>query len=291
MTLNIEQNGIKYETYTIDKDIEAYVKSMWSFEATPNDGDYFIYRTYASICPTLFFVVNGKVEPVGQSITENLLLVGQTNRWFRYKASNDFKVFGITFYPFALPVLFNISADKITNQHLDRHAISEFKTMAEFCRQTVQCEYNTGIINSLIKNSVSRCTFKNEIILNFIFQIASGQSEMQRITEKQVFMSQRNFERKFKYFAGFTPKSFANLLRIISSLQAVSWENKKLVDVSYEQEYFDQSHFSNEFKRHIGFQPKVFAKRSMEEDYVWKNFVDFFQFLSICPPVLCRNKH
>lgn len=66
-------------------------------EAKPNAGDYFVFRTFASLNPTLLFVEKGNVEAISEQTTGNLLLIGQTNQWFRFKTSNDFKVFGITF--------------------------------------------------------------------------------------------------------------------------------------------------------------------------------------------------
>ncbi len=282
---------VKYETFNIEPGLANFVKYLWRIEAEPNDGDYFIFRTYATIYPTLFLARQGFVTPADKPGNGNLLLVGQSNKWCRYKLSNDFEVVGITFYPFALPLLFELQADLVTNRHLDATELDQYQQLSAFCREIAGSKFNLETVNNLLLNRVGNTRSYDERILSLISAIASEQADARELSGERVFMSQRNFERKFKYYSGFTPKSFANLIRLSNSFSAVSFGNKKLSDVAYEQNYFDQSHFSNEFKVHTGFQPKVFASGAgTAENVVWNSFVDFFQFLSICPPVLCKNK-
>lgn len=286
----MEGNQLKYKTFPVQADLQHLVKHIWTMDAEPNFGDYFVFRTYASIKPTLFFVVNGNVEPMNIQLSGKLFLLGQTNQWFRFKTSNDFKVFAVTFSPFAFPRLFKLSADSITNKVLDHSFISKNEFLSEFCQNVFRIEFNPNNVSSLISKLVPTTESKDENIISLITKISSSGIGITQLSNENVFMSQRNFERKFKYYSGFTPKAFSNLIRTINSLQTILFENRKLLGVTFEQNYFDQAHFSNEFKKHIGFQPRVFAKRSKEENYVWNNYVDFFQFLSICPPVLCKNK-
>lgn len=259
-------------------------------EAESNDGDYFIFRTYATLYPTLFFTKQGYLELIGKQGHGNLLLVGQSNKWCRYKVSKDFNIFGITFYPYTIPLFFGIQADAITNQNLDSNELNQYELLIEFCQKVVDGNFDPDTLNIFLQNFATKAVIHDERILSLISSIASGQSDTLDISGDRIFMSQRNFERKFKYYSGFRPKSFVNMVRLINSFRDISFNRKSLSDTTFEQDYFDQSHFSNEFKKHTGFQPKVFAKGIRSESEIWKNFVDFFQFLSICPPVLCKEK-
>lgn len=286
----MEDNRVKYQTFPIRADLRQFVKYIWTMEAEPNLGDYFVFRTFASITPTLLFVVKGKAEPIGEETIGNLLLIGQSNQWFRFKTSNDFKVLGITFSSIAFPLLFKLSANTISNKIFDRSFISQYELLSEFCHNGLKCNFNPASLNTLLSELANKAERKDESLVSIITQISSGEIDMTNISHQNVFMSQRNFERKFKYYSGFSPKTFTNLIRIKISFDAVSFGQSSLSDTAFQQSYYDQAHFSNEFKKHTGFQPKIFAKHIKEDNPLWSSFVDFFQFLSICPPVLCRNK-
>jgi AraC-like DNA-binding protein len=259
----------------------------------PNAGNHFIFRTYGSPYPTLLFCRHGYVTPVGDETNGKFLLLGQSNTWCRFRTSNDFKIFGLTLYPFTLPIIFNIPAYTITNKVQDGDLISIPAELTKFCRQATASLSSPESINDLLLERLKKRKNYDMQIPSFI--MSSFQSKALSLVPeftKKVFMSQRNFERKFKYYSGFTPKTFSNLTRLISTIESLCKRNKKLSDTALEYDYFDQSHFSNEFKRHTGFQPSIFVKSNDYENIVWKNFVDFFQVLSICPPVLCMtDKH
>jgi AraC-like DNA-binding protein len=286
----MQDNNIKYQSLSIQSDLQQFVRHLWIVQAEPNEGDYFVFRTYASTNPTLLLVVNGHVEPINTQVKGKLLLIGQTNQWFRFKATNDFQLVGITFFPFAMPLLFNLAADTITNKILDHNFISQNERLMEFCKDISMCYLKYESINTLLSDMVSTIELKDEDLLSLITKSSSVDLDREELTHKSLFMSQRNFERKFKHYSGFSPKTFTNLIRMKKSFDAISFGQSTLSDTAFEQSYFDQAHFSNEFKKHTGFQPKVFSKHDKDHNSIWTDFVDFFQFLSICPPVLCKNK-
>ena len=259
-------------------------------EAEPNLGDYFVFRTYASTNPTLLFVLKGSVGPIDKQTTGSLLLIGQSNQWFRFKTSNDFKVLGITFSSVAFPLLFKLSADSLTNKVLDHSFISKSQLLSEFCQNVLRNEFKSDNINTLLSKLDVTKDSKEKNIISLLTKSSLNEIDIVKLSHQNVFMSQRNFERKFKHYSGFSPKTFANLVRIKKSFDAVSFDELSLSETTFQQSYFDQAHFSNEFKKHTGFQPKTFAKHIKDDNPIWLNFVDFFQFLSICPPVLCKNK-
>ena len=281
---------VKYKAFSVQADLRQLVKYIWTMEAKPNAGDYFVFRTFASLNPTLLFVEKGNVEAISEQTTGNLHLIGQSNQWFRFKTSNDFKVFGITFSPVAFPLFFKLSADNLTNKILDRSFISKHDLLLEFCQNVLSNEFKPNYVNTLLSELAVTTERKDENIISLIAKNSSAEIDIVKLSHQNVFMSQRNFERKFKYYSGFSPKTFANLIRIKKSFDAVSFDELSLSETTFQQSYFDQAHFSNEFKKHTGFQPKTFAKNIKDDNPIWSNFVDFFQFLSICPPVLCRNK-
>ncbi|WP_165823755.1 helix-turn-helix domain-containing protein [Pseudochryseolinea flava] len=281
---------IQYRTFDVHVKLRSIVKCIWSCDATPNNGDHFIFRTYASLYPTIIFCKQGWVTPVDDRTRGAVLLLGQANTWCRFRTSQDFKLLGVTLNPSALPRLFHIAAHEVTNRIYDDKRVFLNDALATFCREVIGHSFNPKHIINLLTEKNQEDVNYDDPILPFI--MSCFQCDMRSpVTDlpRQVFMSQRNFERKFKYYTGFTPKAFTNLARLIGTINSLSVKTKKLSDTALEHHYFDQSHFSNEFKRHTGFQPSVFAKSVDDQRAVWEHFLKFFHTLSICPPMLCKS--
>ncbi|MEO6051422.1 MAG: helix-turn-helix domain-containing protein [Pyrinomonadaceae bacterium] len=82
------------------------------------------------------------------------------------------------------------------------------------------------------------------------------------------FFSHRQFERKFKEFAGFSPKFYARIIRFQAALKQYG-SNKSLTDVDYDCGYYDQSHFIHDFREFSGYNPKVyFSGRAKGSEYL-----------------------
>jgi AraC-like DNA-binding protein len=73
----------------------------------------------------------------------------------------------------------------------------------------------------------------------------------------QYFLSQKQFERKFKEHSGFMPKLYARIVRFETALSGYS-RNRSLTEVGYESGYYDQSHFIHDFKKFSGHHPRSY---------------------------------
>ncbi|HEX2608259.1 MAG TPA: helix-turn-helix domain-containing protein [Flavisolibacter sp.] len=82
---------------------------------------------------------------------------------------------------------------------------------------------------------------------------------------KEVFMSRRNFERKFFKKVGLSPKYYARLRRISFVMNAIA--GKKKADWSHlfsECEFYDQSHFIRDFVEFTGRTPQQYLDENLE---------------------------
>ena len=79
----------------------------------------------------------------------------------------------------------------------------------------------------------------------------------------EYFISKRQFERKFKEFAGFSPKTFSRINRFQATLKEYG-SGKSLTDIAYDCGYYDQSHFINDFKEFSGYSPKAYFSGKAE---------------------------
>ena len=76
---------------------------------------------------------------------------------------------------------------------------------------------------------------------------------------KQLFISQSPFEKRFRKIVGATPKKFASIVRFNSVLDHLR-NAKSLTELCYENNFFDQAHFIKDFKQFTGDTPENFKR-------------------------------
>lgn len=78
---------------------------------------------------------------------------------------------------------------------------------------------------------------------------------------QDLFLSQRQLERKFREAVGVSPKAFQKISRFESVVKTLLLHRKrKYLDVALEHGYYDQSHFLKEFKNYVGEYPTSFLQ-------------------------------
>ncbi len=82
-------------------------------------------------------------------------------------------------------------------------------------------------------------------------------------------LSPRQFERKFKQYAGFSPKLFSRITRFQAAMSRYEPAGKKqssksLTQIAFECGYYDQAHFIHEFKTFSGYHPKKYFSGKAE---------------------------
>jgi AraC-like DNA-binding protein len=97
----------------------------------------------------------------------------------------------------------------------------------------------------------------------------NGQPRIAQVTDRY-FLSQRQFERKFKEFSGLSPKLFSRIARFQYACNQFGNKNQSLTQIAYRCGYYDQSHFIHEFKEFSGFHPKHYFSGNAEATE-WKS--------------------
>ena len=76
-------------------------------------------------------------------------------------------------------------------------------------------------------------------------------------------LSERQFNRKFKEYAGFSPKMYMRLTRLNKAIKQQA-ANKPLSRIAYECGYYDQSHFIHDVKTFTGYHPSFYFSGKAE---------------------------
>lgn len=75
-----------------------------------------------------------------------------------------------------------------------------------------------------------------------------------------LYISESQFEKRFRRAVGISAKKYASLVRIDALLNDSRTDNN-ITDKAYEAGYFDQAHFIRDFKAYTGYTPLRFFKR------------------------------
>jgi AraC-like DNA-binding protein len=222
-------------------------------------------------CAELIFHYNGIFdELIDDHTTERSFssgLAGQSQRHRRFSIKQNFGIFGVYLYPFAVTQLFSLPGTDTRNQMIDLRSL--LGTEANALEEKVMLAMNNTIRLKIVSEFLERKLLKVKKQPPGVFEAithiikANGIVSVEELA-KQSFRSTRQFERTFKQFSGFNPKLFSRIIRFQAALGNYSNKDKSLTEIAYECGYYDQSHFIQDFKEFSGHNPKEYFSGKTE---------------------------
>lgn len=262
---------MKYFTILPSADLARYVRFFWVLEHDLADSEPYFHRTMADGCAEMVFHFKGRFDEILKTEQSELSfrsgIHGQSQSFRRFRIGEDFGIFGVYLYPFAIPALFGIPAAELSNQMPD---ITTFLGQAgtELEERVMLAPDHTGRIH-IVSEFLRKRIRSHEVHEPAVFSVISDVIRSHGLAKipdlaAQSFLSTRQFERKFLAFSGFTPKLFSRIIRFHSALNEYGNRDKSLTEIAYECGYYDQSHFIHDFKAFSGEHPKTYFSGNAE---------------------------
>ncbi|MBL6449349.1 helix-turn-helix transcriptional regulator [Fulvivirga sp. 29W222] len=262
---------MKYEQIPIPPALETFIQSIWKLEDDEHRRDHFqSFQLIADSSPGLIFqhADFGNFFREGKQLPAAFVF-GPSTKFGTLQLEGSFKAMGIFFYPDALKTVFGLKAEQLTDTCMDIDTMTHVKS-----RSLVEKLLNAESIEDRLNLMLSalqklRADHESNIDVNVSFAISEILASHGRLSlrelSKNMNLSERTIERKFRENIGITPKLFSRLCQFQSSLRYLKSQNHhKLSDVAFEFEFSDQSHFIRTFKEFSGFTPNNFIRRSKE---------------------------
>lgn len=255
---------MRYSRIKPSESIAQYVKYFWVGEADVNKGANFTHFSIATSNAKLIFHYKAHFKEVNATGEWKHSFVsgiqGQSKKHTQFITNESVGIFGIEFFPYAIPFLFSIPATALTNQFIDLTLLPGIRggdlqqRILAASGDVERVSIATKFLESVMK------PFRNQFIMDSIHRInlSGGEISVGSLIG-QYEISQRQFERLFKEMTGLTPKSYAKVLRFESALSRFQG-NQSFTDIALESGYFDQSHFIHDFREFTGFVPKDYWK-------------------------------
>ena len=254
-----------YQVFNPPPILAPYVQFFWALEDDVACGAEFVHRSMADVGVEMVFHYRAKFDEItdaGTIDTAPLATIqAQSTKFRRFTTRESFGIFGAYLYPFAIPRLFSLPASDFTNISPDLESVlgQIGRRLDQMMAEAESNEHRLAIISDFLCNRLDSGKIELDNIHRAVQTIreAKGSLNIDQLA-REYSLSRRQFERKFKEFAGLTPKTFSRIVRFQCATQPRLDGNRDLTDIAYSCGYYDQSHFINEFREFSGYSPKEY---------------------------------
>jgi len=261
---------MKYSTLPPPIHLQPYIRCFWVLEHEFSIGeDSYIYRSVADGCVEMVFHYQSAFEELITSGTAHNWRSGihfQSSHYRRFETKQSFGLFGAYIYPFAIPYFFRVPSAETSNEMLDLETFLGFagRELEEKIMIAPDNQKRVEILTAFFENRLPHLRLKdNAIACSIKHVIHSGRLNTVEELAYQFNLSVRQFDRKFKAYAGFGPKMYLRLVRLSNALKQ-DGRAKSLSRISHECGYYDQSHFIHDVKAFTGYHPGFYFSGKAE---------------------------
>lgn len=262
---------MNYYTIPPSKKLEGLVRFFWVFECSRLQQS-FVYRSMADSCTELIFHYKGTFDELLEGGSKNGSspsgLHSQTLKYRRFITGESFGIFGAYLYPYAVQTFFNLSPAALTDQMPDlQSALGKTgRELEERMMLAADNKTRCRILTRFLECRLTASTADGHPVVKAIQHvIRSGRQYRVPELADHFNLSERQFERKFREYSGFTPKLLMRITRFESACkQFGSHSQKSLTDIALKCGYYDQSHFIRDFREFSGYEPGEFFSGGAE---------------------------
>ena len=252
---------MNYQCIMPPESLKHFVRCFWIFEGIPGAGPY-VYRSMADGCAELLFHYKGVfTEPEDPECQFYSGLQAQTKQFQRFITCDNFGIFGAYLYPYAIPLLFNISSQHTTDARPDLQTLlgREGRVLEDKMLTARNNSLRLTMLTRFLEKRLLNRFEENAAVFSAIRHvIESGETTRLPALSNRFCMTERTLQRHFKEYAGLGPKLLSRISRFKTALNDYGNHSKPLSHIAYDCGYYDQSHFINDFKSFSGYHPKEY---------------------------------
>jgi AraC-like DNA-binding protein len=246
---------MRYEIFPPSQQLKDVVQCFWSLESSQDEIMPEKYFLMADSCAEIIFQYKGGFQSYPKYSAR---IRFQHSIYNEFLVDSELGFFGVRLYASAAnKLLGGIPANEVTNCVFDLSDLFRQKgndLVHQIFYAKSSSERISFLSDFLLTNTFSK---KVDPVHHFFNQIIKSEGPLDMsFLQKQSGLSVKQFERRFKAIAGFTPKYFARVVRFQSAKRKYcSTAITSLTELAYECDYYDQSHFIREFREFSGVQP------------------------------------
>ena len=274
---------MNYYTIPPPAKLAAYIQFFWVLEGSATTGKPFYHRVLAESSPEWIFYCKGQFEVYGTGSdsqkTPLSCLSGQLQHFKKLHTMNDFCLFGVYLFPYAIPGIFGLPAYALSDQTIDTGTLlgREGQLLEQKILAASDHQQRAILISQFILQRLAKSREMESPVFASIRQILFSSTALSiPALADDCYLSRRQFERKFIHYAGYSPKQFQRIARFNAVIKGFEKRPRSLTEMAYNCGYYDQSHFIHDFRLFSGYNPKMFFTHQ-------KNATDYRAFEEFNP--------
>ncbi len=238
------RNVLTYREIRPGKALEDYIYCYWIFSYQPKDQQQVLEH---SIPPDGCFSLAFPFHPMAPGL--GISLLGPQTTIFRLPVFPGSHCLGVRFMPGVGKALFQVSPRAWVNQNLEAEdLIGKLDTSSIFEHWPEQ-EAAISWLDPIFKKWIDEKEVQlDESVMQAVRIIlkADGNVKVSELAQ-QVFISERQFLRRFQEAVGLSPKVFSRIRRMRAALLQRLLAEKPYADILFDHGYTDKSHFNRDF--------------------------------------------
>lgn len=252
---------VRFETLPPPPELADVVRFYWVFEIEGIHERPYIYRSMADGCAELVFHYRSRfAEIVGATRHPETTssVHAQTAIHRRFEVTRDFGMFGAYLYPYALPRLFGTSAAHFSDTMPDLPSVLgvQGSDLEERILTAPDHHHRVALLSQFLFRRLDRGKRGNQYAQKAVNIMVKREGQLSvTALAAEMGLSMRQLERLFKDYAGFSPKTYARILRFQSAAREYGNSRKSLTAIALDCGYYDQAHFIHDFKQFSGYTP------------------------------------
>ena len=263
-----------YTEYQPSHLLAPYIDNYWEFKGNPEYG--MRIHILPDGCTDFIFTLG----EVADTVEEESLIMQPYRSYFvgpmtKYSElitySESVHMFGVRFLPCGLSCFTKLPLHEFVNDRIstrEMKAVFDDTFVERLCEQEhigdrirIVEEYLLSYLSRHYESADSHIVVAVDIINQF-----GGKRPVRSLID-EVCLCQRHFERKFKYYTGFTPKEYNRIVKFKNAVELLrNTTSPNLLTTAVNAGYYDLAHFSKEIKTLSGSTPASFLSITIPDD-------------------------
>lgn len=234
-----------------------YIFCYWQFEYFPDDQSQVLdHSIFPDGCTSFVFIKNPNLPSV------HIRFTGPRTGLFRLQISPNSIYIGLRFLPQAFEPLFGLSPQEIRGKTIPAYPYFQSFNCSNIIQNISRGFSNFSQLDQLFQQYITQKQPVVDQPISQAIQLALNKKGQIKVTDLAAVahLSIRQFQRRFKYVTGLTPKEFLKIRRLRSSAKKLLLEGEDYQEVLLQGGYFDQAHFIHDFSMVAGTNPTLFGR-------------------------------
>lgn len=260
---DLRLRDIGFRKFSPSKHLQNYVQCYWAIDRKTKPSYPAVFRL--SPDGGVGVVINSGTPFYRSSREESFccdvksIVIGVTANSTLMSFSDEVHAIGIRFYPGKSYPFIQVPAYELTDHIVPSCDIGlqAFDSNPELFSKSINQEKQIEILESLLTSRLVKFSQKDKNVLQSVGLIKKhhGLITIDDVS-KQLGMSRRHFERRFRFYVGLSPKEFSRIIRIQAVKHHMKLSStKSLTSIAYDSGFYDQPHFIKEFRAIMGLTP------------------------------------